>query len=614
MQLYDRYISKIVSDKDLPENIDFGRYCLIDNNSISELTYSNFHTNKLIKQELLLDKNKSLQDVFVDINIDIEKSKPDSFDVVPLIRRIKNKLGLNEFERLLIEKIFHIEEIFRQPHYMLDREIEKVNVSRAKRIPAKSYQYLASHTEDWIHKSIVSFKPSRILNEELEINFDIYENQISITLVERCLVYLNSRLKEIQDIKSFLIEYEKLLGNRKDDRGWYKKIERNLRLIGVVYEDENYNSKSNDGSILSKTEEVLNQLNKRLLLLRSSELFDVVNKRVGKTISLRNTNVLVNHKHYRYVKTLWVELEKVKPEKSDNEKVEFEQSVYNGVVSYGRSLIAYVLKDYLDYEIIGTYQTLNCKHLFYPGLTLSTERTGEIKITIDKTEIKLIIIANEPELEEKLTKHLLKDSTYIFYYSESTTLSNSHAVHINPIDPDSAERVASFIKGILLKNYVSKLNIKYPFSHSLLEYLHCFQIKFIEFNKTNFTFSYKTYPEYDLKYDDILKCLDSDSNFKNRITRMERDSLSKTVAQFVIETNKCSSILRNEFLYCFNCYEKQSIHTVSNLNYIKCAHCKTLLDITNLKSIRIKNTEPKYSELQQIDWGMDYIEIDLDKI
>ena len=41
---------------------------------------------------------------------------------------------------------------------------------------------------------------------------------------------------------------------------------------------------------------------------------------------------------------------------------------------------------------------------------------------------------------------------------------------------------------------------------------------------------------------------------------------------------------------------------------------KTIINITNLKSIRIKNTEPKYSELQHIDWGMDYIEIDLDKI
>ena len=245
MKLYDRYIDRFVSETDLPNQIDFGRYYISgDGVQTKEITYSNFRTNKAISQELLLEENKSVQDIFVDIAIDTEKAGESNFTVIPLIRRIKNKLGLNEFEKLLYEKVFHLEEIFRVPHYLLEREIEKVHVSRAKRIPSKSYQYLASHTEDWIHKSIVSFKPSRILNEELELNFDIYENQLTVAFLERCLVYLNSRLKEIQDIKSFLAEYEKLLKNRNDQKGWYKKINRNLSLIGAVYEDDHFHGKS----------------------------------------------------------------------------------------------------------------------------------------------------------------------------------------------------------------------------------------------------------------------------------------------------------------------------------------------------------------------------------
>lgn len=136
-----------------------------------------------------------------------------------------------------------------------------------------------------------------------------------MTLVQRCLVYLNSRLKEIQDIKSFLNEYEKLLKNRNDQNSWYKKTERNLRLIGAVYDDENYRGSSQDGATLSETENVLNQIQKRLQLLQKSDLFDLVNKRAMQSIALKNTNVLVNHKHYRYVKTLWIELDKVRPEK-----------------------------------------------------------------------------------------------------------------------------------------------------------------------------------------------------------------------------------------------------------------------------------------------------------
>jgi hypothetical protein len=203
-------------EKDLPNQIDFGRILYYVDKArrfsrILLIQISRQAKTRPYTKNSFLKKTKVCRIFFIDIGIDVEKSGHNNFNVIPLIRRIKNKLGLNEFEKLLYAKVFHLEEIFRVPHYLLEREIEKVNVSRAKRIPSKSYQYLASHTEDWIHKSIVSFKPSRILNEELELNFDIYENQLTIAFLERCLVYLNSRLKEVQDIKSFHLMYQSFI-------------------------------------------------------------------------------------------------------------------------------------------------------------------------------------------------------------------------------------------------------------------------------------------------------------------------------------------------------------------------------------------------------------------
>lgn len=109
MMLFDRYIGKTVSKNEIPSQIDFGRYCISDNGK--DITYANFPTNKAIKQDLLLEKNKSIQDILIDIAVDVEKSNQNEFTVVPLIRRIKNKLNLNEFEKLLIEELFHLEEI-----------------------------------------------------------------------------------------------------------------------------------------------------------------------------------------------------------------------------------------------------------------------------------------------------------------------------------------------------------------------------------------------------------------------------------------------------------------------------------------------------------------------
>ena len=223
MKVYDRFNDKLLEIDKLPEQIDLGRFVNPMTNEDITNRLINVGTERIIRQEILENDNKSLQSLFCQFYQFVNNAETDSFDVKPIIQSVKSKLSLNKFESLLEEKLFHIEEIFRQPHYVLQRTIEKVNVSRAKRIPAKSYQNLASHTEDWLHKSIVNFKPHRILTEELDLLYDVYENQVTIALIERCLLYLNSRIKEVHDITEFLKDYSKILSDRDDSRGWYQK-------------------------------------------------------------------------------------------------------------------------------------------------------------------------------------------------------------------------------------------------------------------------------------------------------------------------------------------------------------------------------------------------------
>jgi len=603
MNLYDRYIDKIVLEKDLPNQIDFGRYCIINQEGgFKDITYSNFPTNKAISQELLLEKNKSIQEIFVDISIDIDKAGNDNFNVIPLIRRIKNKLGLNEFEKLLYEKLFHLEEIFRVPHYLLEREIVKVNVSRAKRIPSKSYQYLASHTEDWIHKSIVSFKPSRILNEELELNFDIYENQLTVAFLEKCLVYLNSRMKEIQDIKSFLSEYEKLLKNRNDQRGWYKKINRNLSLIGAVYEDGHFHGKNKDGSTLTETEETLNQINKRLLLLRKSDLFDLVNKRATQSISLRNTNVLVNHKHYRYIKSLWIVLEKVKPEKSDSEKIKFEQDVFKGLRAYGKSLFTYILKNNLEFKLNGNYKNLSGQHLLLCKVTFIETDKGTFLLSIGNYQIKIVIIGNEPNLDDNLYSSLKSKSTFILYFAEQKIIGNSKLIQINPLDPDSIERLGTMVKKYLLMAYIDNVFKEYEFKHFLKEYIKYIPTQFIDFK--NYSYKFHSIPKTKLSLEEIKKGIESDSVFKSK-SRPNQDNILKAISELLDEIELNAIRLRDDYLNCFNCGEKLHSFNIEKLNYLKCQSCQFLIDSSNIEKIILKIDDSKYYTLTNDEFGMD---------
>ena len=615
MKILDRYTGKAVSDKDLPDQIDFGRFAII--NSVTkptELTYSNFSTNNLILQELLLDKNKSLQDVFVDINIDVQKSQANRFKVIPLIRRIKNKLDLNEFEVMLCENVFHLEEIFRQPHYLLEREIEKVHVSRAKRIPSKSYQYLASHTEDWIHKSIVNFKPSRILNEELDLNFDVYENQFTVTLLERCLIYLNSRLKEIQDIKSFLELYKKLLQNRKDENGWYKKIKRNLLLIGAEYEDENYQKKTYEGSTLSQTEVILNQLNKRLLLLRRSELFDIVNKKATQALSLRNTNVLVSHKHYRYAKTLWIALDKVKPERNDIEKMQSEQNIFDGVKAYSTALVVYCLQDYLGYSLLGQYSSFTGKHTYYPDVSFNIDTNGILNISIGKQTLKLIVIANEPAEASKLAEVLRQQKAYILYFSEQTPVVNDRIIRINPLDPDSCERMASLLKKYIAKDYLAKLNVEYRYVSILRDFISLIPNDYLHFDNIRFTYRFVSLPLKHIVATDIEDSLESHENYKVIKSRNEKERIQTEIGDLVSQINDNGQKLKKEYLRCMECGQALNLHAVKKLDYLICQQCHNLLDSSNYPNVVLKNNDSKYQKLSESDWGMDYLHFNQDEL
>ena len=375
--IVDRYTEQEVGEADLPLQLDLGRFFLQENGKKSlDLTYSVFHTDKTIRQELLLDENRGVQDVLLDILRDTEKSPADSFTVAPLIRQVKNKLLLNEFEREVREKLFHIEEIFRNPHSQLTRIEEKVPIARAKRITARSYRHLVAHTEDWQHKSIVSFRFDKILHEELDETVDIFENQFTIHFIERCLVYFSARLKEVQDLSEFLVNYEKLLSADTNSTRSWKKVRRNLSLIGKTYSDENYHNPdvSEDTQSLSETENDLRTIFNRLSRLRQSDLFAAVDHRIKP--AFHDTNVFTGHKHYRHVKDLWaIYQQKAGKELSLEEKAEREQEILCGLRTYVCALIAYALTgdEYLAYTVTGGYEKFKGTRDGFPEITMKAD-------------------------------------------------------------------------------------------------------------------------------------------------------------------------------------------------------------------------------------------------
>ena len=606
MKLYDRFNGNLLDIDKLPEQIDLGRFVNPKTNEDLTNRIINVGAERIIRQEILENDNKSLQSLFYQFFQFVTKAETDSFDVKPIIQSVKSKLFLNRFESLLEEKLFHLEEIFRQPHYLLQRTIEKVNVSRAKRIPAKSYQNLASHTEDWLHKSIVNFKPHRILNEELDLLYDVYENQITIALIERCLLYLNSRIKEVHDITAFLKDYSKILSDRDDSRGWYQKIERNLTLIGDVYEDQNYHQNTDRSNVLAQTQAKLLAMQRRLKALQSASIYNEVNKRVVQSLmsegDVRPTNVIANHKHYRYVRELWLELNTEDKEQSEKERNNYEQTVIEGIRCYAKALVTYIVKDVLGYEIVGSYVSWMATSDYYCPISME-ERNGAIYLTIGKNEIFFVTVAND---SKESADNIKRKGLYILSLGNSKR--EGRIISISPYDADSVERVGRIIKEYILREFLASINASFEYPQMLKEYVKYINCQYVVFN-SNYSYSFKGIPQSDISDSDAVRGLEADDQF-NRRSRPDRDAIRLNMKNLVSDINanadKVLSLIKCQNNDCHLDVHKQD---AKQLEYLQCS-CGFVLDSTD-GHVLFKNKDTRFEALSPADWGMDYVEFDI---
>lgn len=607
MRLYDRYSSRTVDSAMLPTQIDLGRYSVCESGEDITNRIINVGNDKFIRQGILERDNKSIQDLFCQFNHMVGTSGHNQFNVKPLIQSIKDKLYLNDFEKMLEDKLFHLEEIFRQPHYLLNRTIEKVNVSRAKRIPAKSYQNLASHTEDWLHKSIVNFKPRRILNEELDLLYDVYENQVTVALIERCLLYLGGRVKEIHDISEFLVEYESILSARDDERGWYKKIDRNLSLIGEVYEDNNFNGEVDRTSILTETQKRLIDIQKRLRALQGTSFYDEVNKRVVMSLmaerEVRPTNVIANHKHYRYVRELWLSLNTVDKEQSEDERAKYEQNVITGVRYYAKACLTYLVKEVLGYTVSGTYQEWHGLHDHYCPISLKDDSHGCIEMEVGKNKLRFVTIASEYSSGFDVSKN---PRTYILSLGYKGNEKN--VIDISPYDADSVERIGRIVREYMLRDYLDVISISFKYSQVLKDYVRHVQCEQVAFSD-DYSYRFLGLPENDIVEKEVMAALERNDAFSER-SRPEKDSIRTEMRRFVRDVNSNIRVVL-KLIKCqsLDCGCPAQRRDAKQLNYLSC-HCGFVLYYTN-GHVVFKNKDPKYECLSQTDWGMDYVEFDM---
>lgn len=615
MQILDRYTGKPIKENRLPNNIELGRYALYDGKSFTEITSKTYkvHDGQRIHQELLDDVNKDKHDIFEIIS---ESVKNGDFKSVPLLQGIKSGISFGKFETKLEENLFHIEAIFHSPYAKLNRVIDKVPVSRAKRISNRSNQYLAAHTEDWLHKGLVSFRPSRILTEEFISDKNVYENQLLIALVTKATQYLRRKVKHTRDISQFIDEYNELMNKEQNHIGWYKRVRRELELAGEVYDEEGGNYKAQkDVQIVTSTMKRLKSLIESLSKLRQYDLFNEVDQRLVKTIQYHDTNVLKNDKHYRYLKELWFLLLKESDEDGIENKTDKDEFIINNVRNYGISLINYAVKDkeYLGYDVIGKDTKWLASRYNCPDMQLSIDKSGIILLTIGSNVLKFIVTCGMPYLE----KETLPKDTYIIAYDNEdaedeyirTPVSNDSVIPVSLRDITSVERIAIVLRKEMLKQYVDNFVLKMydipsslgPFYDIISKNIGCIAI-----NKRESKYTFKNYPIFDFNKKNLEDQILKSDIFKGRKS-MEQRRIITNFSNFIDNYNSFAQKLC-ENMKCFNmdCCQPINRWECEKLSYISCTSCGYILDSTDHKHIKFYKKDSHYSPEEM---GMDYLEI-----
>lgn len=619
MQIIDRYTGKFLNDSNLPGDIELGRYAISMGSTCKELTSKSYKVQEgqRIHQELLDDVNKDKHNIFEIISESVENG---DFRSIPLLQGIKNGLEFGDFATQMEEDLKHIEAIFHAPYSKLNRTIEKVPVSRAKRISNRSNQYLAAHTEDWLHKGLVSFRPSRILTEEIISDENVFENQLVIALVTRAAHHLERKLRYTRDITEFLIEYSKLIEkHEKSEDCWYKKVRRELSLAGKVYDEQsgNYKAANADIQIVTSTMKRLKKLRDSLLKLRQYDLFYNVDQRLVKSVQYHDTNVLINDKHYRYLKKLWVLLLKEENANPDDNKADADEYIINNVRNYGISIINYAVKDieYLGYNIVGTDKQWKAQRDNCPDIRLSVDEYGVINVMVGSQKLRFVVTCDLPYLSGNQS---LSENTYIIAYDNNdaddeyvrSSVDSANIIPVSLRDITCVERIAIIFRKEMLKQYVENTLLKayemprilFPYYNLIATFITCIQIDpkvpsyiftkypIVEFNKN--------------KWRD--KVLNSD-DYKDK-SRMEQKKISDALDTFIDDYELYAMDLRDK-LRCFDpdCSLQINSWQCDSLSYIVCS-CGYVLDSSNHSNIVFYKKDSPFSPEEM---GMDYLAINL---
>lgn len=192
--------------------------------------------------------------------------------------------------------------ICRDPKKTLAYMQEVVAMEKAKKVDSESIRHLASHTQyirDINEQNEVI--PSKILSTYAEDNIGIYENRFIKSLINRVIVFLDTRLKlmdeNLESISADEIRYKNNinLSHRKID------LEMNIKISNEIL-DETQKARE----LFDKTKNALDKYR----ALKGTGLYQAVAKFKDVVPPIMKTNIILHNPDFKIAYNLWLYIDR----------------------------------------------------------------------------------------------------------------------------------------------------------------------------------------------------------------------------------------------------------------------------------------------------------------
>lgn len=257
---------------------------LLDYNTFGR-TVENNSINDGIDQEILFSA------------IEDEDSEELHISLCTFSRTYEN-ITSREFD---IDKALEYTQRFPHVFYKPKQHLKQVNEIRpaavASRIGQESIKYLASHSEHWKGIKANGLIPERLLARVLEEDLAIYENKAAKTLVDEFTRTVSRLRLETMDCQ-LQINMDDSHSLSSEQKSYFKAKD---ALLKGLDEDELYIQQE----VLAEQTEKLSEILDLLSECKSTQLYRALRRSAPIRGKLKQTNIFMKDKYYKYVYKLW---------------------------------------------------------------------------------------------------------------------------------------------------------------------------------------------------------------------------------------------------------------------------------------------------------------------